>query len=83
MRRKLLVSLGLEDLIDLVMIDSHVEQKTSVVLEVLLAISAGVIVMFVTKVLLEDPHEVRAVMVFKKNHCGEWLLTLLTHMNFI
>ena len=68
MRRKFLVSLGLENLVDLVVVDSDVKQKPSVVLEVLLTISAGVILMFVTKVLLENVHEVRAVMILQQNH---------------
>ena len=59
----------LEDMVDLVVVDADVEQQPAAVLEVLLAVSAGVGgVQQVLVVLLQQAHEVGAVVVLQQDH---------------
>ena len=59
----------LEDVVDLVVVDADVEQQPAAVLEVLLAVSAGVGgVQQVLVVLLQQAHEVGAVVVLQQDH---------------
>ena len=63
----------LEDVVDLVVVDADVEQQAAAVLEVLLAVSAGVGgVQQVLVVLLQQAHEVGAVVVLQQDHCNKF-----------
>ena len=62
----------LEDVVDLVVVDADMEQQAAAVLEVLLAVSAGVGgVQQVVVVLLQQAHEVGAVVVLQQDHCNK------------
>ena len=62
----------LEDVVDLVVVDADVKQQAAAVLEVLLAVSAGVGgVQQVLVVLLQQAHEVGAVVVLQQDHCNK------------
>ena len=59
-------------MVDLVVVDADVQQQTAAVLEVLLAVSAGVGgVQQVLVVLLQQTHEVGAVVVLQQDHCNK------------
>ena len=59
-------------MVDLVVVDADVKQQTAAVLEVLLAVSAGVGgVQQVLVVLLQQTHEVGAVVVLQQDHCNK------------
>ena len=59
-------------MVDLVVVDADVKQQAAAVLEVLLAVSAGVGgVQQVLVVLLQQTHEVGAVVVLQQDHCNK------------
>ena len=59
-------------MVDLVVVDADVKQQAAAVLEVLLAVSAGVGgVQQVLVVLLQQAHEVGAVVVLQQDHCNK------------
>ena len=64
-------------MVDLVVVDADVKQQTAAVLEVLLAVSAGVGgVQQVLVVLLQQAHEVGAVVVLQQDHCNKIIFSV-------
>ena len=64
-------------MVDLVVVDADVKQQAAAVLEVLLAVSAGVGgVQQVLVVLLQQAHEVGAVVVLQQDHCNKIIFSV-------